>query len=1032
VFAPLRVDLTAFRTRVATFRRAAGRSQAELAEALGLHPSVLSHKLHAAERMLLHDEVTGIVRTLAAWRGITSRAQAVELLVLMDLPASAFSAADWSRPPLATLDSAPAQPNASTDPQPSALRPRHAALPADLTPLVGRDREVEIVVELLADQARLLTLTGVGGTGKTRLALQAARVFAHRTADEVWFVDLAPTSDSEQVPATVAAALAVPDSGPGLAEDRLLVRLRERPTLLVLDNFEQVLGAGLWVANLLRAAPALRVLATSRVPLRVSGEHEFHVPPLGLPTAAASEKEVLASEAVQLFVQRARATRADIDLTGAHTAVLGQICARLDGLPLAIELAAARVRQLPLDVLLARLDRRLEVLDRGPHDLPVRQRTLRATLDWSFALLPADLQRLFASLGVFVGGCTAAAVQAVCPDAAERVEDGLWKLVDAALLESVDQLVHPLREPRFRMLETVREYALAQVVQTDSTELAGLLPSDGSRLPTERDALEARHSAFYLAFVAERERAIVRGEPPQAAVELRAELDNIRQAWAWATAHAAVEAVSQAAYCLALFYYHSGLLFEAERAFALAVAGFEVVSLDGADPATQRARASLLSSMLASQSQFLAFRGVYDQALTIAQRAVAIDEANGSTDGAMAACMAWGEVVFRAGDYAAAHHRFEQALHLARTRPANLAGAERAHDVEWRACLFLGLNALTQDDYAAASGYAEEGLRLCQDLGRLRGQLTALTIRARVSRRLLDLPAARQDNEAVLRLSRALAHPWGEAVGLLRLGEVACLEGQYDEAWRQVSAALGLFREIGDRQYQADALAALGRVADILGDTHQARERLDQALGLLAEVRARDVEVATLTWLARHYVRLGDAQIALDYGDRAVGLADRTGSRWQRVQALVTRGHTLASLDRLEDACAAYAAACARGEELTHALLATEARAGLAAMALAQGDRELALVHVAKVLEVLGAHPRAGLDDPFGVYVTCSEVLEANHDPRAVAVLAAGQRLMRHDAELIADLDRRHTFVQATAPRRALQPAQAAPVLSYR
>jgi hypothetical protein len=166
----------------------------------------MDRKLHAADRMLLHNEVKGIVRALAGWRGLASRAQAVELLELMDLPASAFSAADWSSPPLAALDSAPALRSAGAPPQPPAVRPRRAALPADLTPLVGRGRQVEQVVELLTNQARLLTLTGVGGTGKTRLALQAARVFAQRTADEVWFVDLAPTDAPQQVPATSKAS----------------------------------------------------------------------------------------------------------------------------------------------------------------------------------------------------------------------------------------------------------------------------------------------------------------------------------------------------------------------------------------------------------------------------------------------------------------------------------------------------------------------------------------------------------------------------------------------------------------------------------------------------------------------------------------------------------------------------------------------------------------------------------------------------------------------------------------------------------
>jgi predicted ATPase len=358
--------------------------------------------------------------------------------------------------------------------QPGGDAPVAAALPAAATPMVAREQDTAAVADLIGQGARLVTLTGPGGVGKTRLAVAAAARLAPRFAGGVHFVDLAPAAAVDLVPGVIASRLGLRSTGGSVLTD-LVSYLRSRHVLLVLDNFEQVTGAAPVLAELLAAAPGLVLLVTSRAVLRLRGEHEFPVAPLSVPPPGVDPDpgQLARYPAVELFVQRARALVPDFVLTSANAGTVAQICRRLDGLPLAIELAAARIRLLPPRALLARLDGGLNVLADGPRDLPERQRTLRRTLDWSFGLLSADEQTLFARLAVFAGSFDLPAAQAVSgparsstagpdPDEGEPDEgliDTLSALVDSSLvrrLASDDQ-------PRFTLLDTVREYALERL-----------------------------------------------------------------------------------------------------------------------------------------------------------------------------------------------------------------------------------------------------------------------------------------------------------------------------------------------------------------------------------------------------------------------------------------------------------------------------------------------------------------------------------------------------------------------------------------
>src|SRR6266540_4315984 len=348
------------------------------------------------------------------------------------------------------------------------LENRPTNLPAQATPLVGRATELGALKELLADDSvRLLTLAGPGGSGKTRLALHAAAEAVELFPNGVWLVSLEAIDDPALFLPTVAQTLGLYESGDQPLDAAVKEYLAQQRVLLVLDNFEQLLDAARTVSNLLAASPQLKVVVTTRAPLRVAAEHVFSVPPLGLPDPASLPGiEALSQyEAVALFVERAHAVAPAFAVTNDNAPAVAELCVQLDGLPLAIELAAARVKLLPPQALLARLGQRLELLRGGPRDRPERQQTLRAALDWSFDLLDEEEQRLFARLGVFAGGFRLEAAEAVCAAGLDAIE----ALLEISLLRSAEQ---PDGEPRFFMLETIRDYANEQLEkQGESTEV---------------------------------------------------------------------------------------------------------------------------------------------------------------------------------------------------------------------------------------------------------------------------------------------------------------------------------------------------------------------------------------------------------------------------------------------------------------------------------------------------------------------------------------------------------------------------------
>jgi predicted ATPase/DNA-binding SARP family transcriptional activator len=642
----------------------------------------------------------------------------------------------------------------SHDPRLAPLPPRDAdartALPAPATPLVGRRLELASVEALLRGEARLVTLTGAGGTGKTRLALAVAEKLAADLRNGAAFVDLSTVTAADAVLPTIARALGVEGTDDEL-ETAVGDHLRERSMLLVLDNLEQLGRQTQPVAALLARAPRVRVLATSRVPLRLSGEHDYPVPPLPVPPASQHRfEELVANEAVRLFAARARAVDPSFGLTDENLASVVTVCRRLDGLPLALELAAAWIKVLSPAEIERRLGRALDLLVEGARDLPLRQQTMRATLDWSFHLLDEREQRTLAELSVFAGGWTIQDAEAVIAD------DVLARLASLA-----DHSLVRRRGDRFTVLETVREYAAERLHDLGS----------GAEL-------RRRHAERFVA-VAEAGRAgILAGgdEETAAFAVLDAEEENLQAALAWAVETSSVELKVRMIVALRWHWLVRGRLAEGTRVFERAAAATEelpelhAAALSGAGLFNlRRGENERATRQLQTAARLYAELGDEDEeARCIAELgAIAVDE---------------GELVRARELYAEAVERFERTGNVLRqgVALANLAAI----------ATLLG-------DADAAAVFSSRAIELQRASNDIDGLAVSLANLGRARLQVEDEEAARAALRESFDLARKLGYQMLLAYLLGSAAGLAVGRGQSDQAVRFVGAATAFFEAIG-------------------------------------------------------------------------------------------------------------------------------------------------------------------------------------------------------------------------------------------
>jgi predicted ATPase len=672
-------------------------------------------------------------------------------------------------------------------------------LPAQVTSFVGREDEVARVAQVLAT-ARLVTLTGPGGSGKTRLALEAARA-VRDVFEEVRFVDLAAIRDPGLVIFAIAETLDLEESPNESPRRALETHLRNRSVLLVLDNVEQVIEAAPLVTELLAAAPGVKALVTSRARLNVRGEHELPVRPLALPYPATAFAELARNPAVALFVDRARAADHAFALTARNAPLVAELCARLDGLPLGIELAAARARQMPPGAMLERFPDRLALASAGPRDMPARQRTLRATIAWSYDLLRPNERALLDAMSVFAGGFTEEAAASVCA-AIERapfdVPAGLESLVEQNLLR---QTWDGEGAPRYKMLETIREYALERLTERGTAETVAKAAVAYCLELSERAELEGNGQAHWLP-------------------RLIAEHDNFRAALDWCRRRGHVETGLRLCVGLMLMWHLRDHQMEARAWLEAFLEGDSDVS-----PGL-RARALLWQGLLL-------MRGTGDDRPVTCyfDEALAVFRAEGDLNGVSETLQAEGDVYRNQGEMELARQRYAESLALAE-RAANGYLVAHGH-------MGLALCAQETGRIDDARRHWQMMLEWAERAGNRASMALALNSLGEMARHDGDWEAAERCYEQALRLATELGNDSRMALALHNLGYVALSRGEARRAKARFTQGLRLYDQSHHPRGVAECLAGLARAEATAGEPERAARLCGASEAILDRLGAR-------------------------------------------------------------------------------------------------------------------------------------------------------------------------------------------------
>ncbi len=861
----------------------------------------------------------------------------------------------------------------STLPAAIAQVTRRLALPTPVTPLIGREKELAHLITLLLDPAhRLVTIVGTGGVGKTRLALAAARQVQQRLADGAVFVPLADTTrdpsstPQETLARNIIGALGIVMSSIVSPTQQLLDYLYDKEMLLVLDNFDHIQDSANWLSTLLEHSPCLTVLVTSRLRLNLRAEYSVLLSGLSVPDSLA---DAMAHGSVQLFVERARQTPHGFELGPANVQEVVQICQLTGGLPLGIELAAAWVEQLPLADIARAIEENLDLLTSQMRDTPHRQSSMRAVFDYSWQMLSPEEQASLVRLAIFYGPFDDQAAQAIT----DTTPVDLNRLAERSLL----QRVAPRRYAWHPLL-----HQFARETMHASTAGVGAAVSSAD--------LHNRHSDYYLSLVARRERQLIGLQAQAAVAEIQHEWQNVLPAWQWAASHVRLPALQRSLNAMTRFLLVRGEYEQARNLLGIAAEGL----------ATLPEPLPLLTRLILAQAHFLSELGHQAQSRNSAQRALALAEAAGDIRMQATARLQWGITLWRQGRYDLAWEQLTTAQRM----------AEKAQDqlLLARTLDHLGLVASLQEDYVRAGQFLEQSLLLYRQVGDV----------------------------------------LGESIVLCDLGGALLQEGQYEAGLARLNRSLRLVREVGDRKFEAIALYHLGKMADTLGDYPSAHNSYERSLSIFHEAGLRYGEVrvlAEMSLLAHHQEQ--DSR-AWALGQQAIQLCHLLSERNILAKALTFTGHALLGLSEQEeeggslaappqqaafanaccsrasvlaDAGATYSQALDLRRELGQPNRALEAQAGLACVALAQGDPVRALGIVEDILAHAKTRPLQGANEPLRVYWSCYRVLQANDDPRAAGLLAAARRLLHEQAAQLTDPQLRCSFLENVAVHRQIQ-----------
>jgi predicted ATPase len=647
---------------------------------------------------------------------------------------------------------------------------RPTNLPVQRNGFVGREKEVDAVKELLLRQGvSLVTVTGPGGIGKTRLATEVASGLVKHFPGGTHFVPLSALSDPDLVASVIVQALGIREVGGQSPLEILKRNLQDsprEPVLLLLDNFEHLIQAVSTVAGILAAGPNLKILVTSRAALHLYGEHEFPLPPLTLPDSRSMPSVEVLSQcpAVALFLQRAAAARPDFELNRENASAVAEICARLDGLPLAIELAAARVKVLSPSSMLTRLASRLRLLTGGSQDLPQRQQTLRAAIDWGYDLLTAPEQKLFRRLSVFVGGCNLESVEAVCDTKGDldlELLDGMASMVDKSLVQQVEQ---GKGESRFVMLETLREYALEKL------EVSG-----------EAALTKRAHAAYYLVLAEENATESSEAAGAEWLEQLGLEHDNFRAGLEWLTETGNAEWGLRLGTALFRFWEVREYLAEGRERLD------RLLKLTEVGATTKlRMRALFAAGVLAGE------QGDYASAAALINESQDIAQMLGDKTGVAVSLNALAVFARDRGDVEVAHILFEASLGLWRELGDQKAVA--------RALSNLANVVKLQGEYGRARALYVECLSIFRGLGDRMGVAWSLNYQGDVAHDQGDFDAARTLYEQGLAIFREVDDRWGIAGTLADLGSLAKEKGDYSSARSMYRESINFFQELNHRR----------------------------------------------------------------------------------------------------------------------------------------------------------------------------------------------------------------------------------------